>query len=160
MTNTTKLDESKEKINKLRESQQELLQDDEDAFAEVVPTLSVKQIEEMSGEELLAFNNYEEGKYYIGEPDFETQEDMILKAYKEFLKRPLPSFGPDLSEIDFDDFTYFIKPSDKVSNNWEEVPIEIKNTFDKIFSVDNSVTITPFSIEVVENTLTNNDVVS
>ena len=36
----------------------------------------------------------------------------------------------------------------------------IKNTFDKIFSVDNSVTITPFSIEVVENTLTNNDVVS
>ena len=77
MTNTTKLDESKEKINKLRESQQELLQDDEDAFAEIVPTLSVKQIEEMSAEELLAFNNYEEDKYYIDEPEFETQEELV-----------------------------------------------------------------------------------
>ena len=48
MTNTTKLEESKSKINKLRESQQELLQDDEDAFAEIVSNLSVKQIEEMN----------------------------------------------------------------------------------------------------------------
>lgn len=76
MTNT-KLDDSKLKINKLRESQQELLQDDEDAFAAIVNTLSVKQIEEMSAEELLAFNNYEENKWYIGEPDFETQEELV-----------------------------------------------------------------------------------
>ena len=77
MSNITRLDESKEKLNKLRESQKELLQEDEDAFAAVVPTLSVKQIEEMSDDELLAFNNYEEGKYYIGEPDFETKEDLV-----------------------------------------------------------------------------------
>lgn len=76
MTNT-KLDDSKLKINKLRESQQELLQDDEDAFAAIVNTLSVKQIEDMSAEELLAFNNYEEDKWYIGEPDFETQEELV-----------------------------------------------------------------------------------
>ena len=76
MTNT-KLDDSKLKITKLRESQQELLQDDEDAFAAVVSTLSVKQIEDMSAEELLAFNNYEEDKWYIGEPDFETQEELV-----------------------------------------------------------------------------------
>jgi Fe-S cluster assembly protein SufB len=55
-----------------------------------------------------------------------------LKAYKEFIKRPMPNFGPDLSEIDFNDFTYFIRPSDKVSANWEEVPETIKNTFDKL----------------------------
>ena len=55
-----------------------------------------------------------------------------LKAYNYFKDQPLPSFGPDLSEIDFNDFTYFIKPSDKVSNNWEEVPESIKNTFDKL----------------------------
>ena len=34
-----------------------------------------------------------------------------LKAYNEFVKRPLPSFGPDLSEIDFNDFTYFSSAS-------------------------------------------------
>ena len=77
MTNTTKLEESKSKINKLRESQQELLQDDEDAFAEVVSKLSVKQIEEMTAEELLAFNNYEEDKWYINEPEFENQEELV-----------------------------------------------------------------------------------
>ena len=77
MSNITRLDESKEKLNKLRESQKELLQEDEDAFAAVVPTLSVKQIEEMSDDELLAFNNYEEDRYYIGEPDFETKEDLV-----------------------------------------------------------------------------------
>lgn len=77
MSNVTRLDESKEKLNKLRESQKELLQEDEDAFAAVVPSLSVKQIEEMSDDELLAFNNYEEGKYYIGEPEFESKEDLV-----------------------------------------------------------------------------------
>jgi len=55
-----------------------------------------------------------------------------LKAYRYFVEAPLPSFGPDLSNIDFNDFTYFIKPSDKVSNDWEEVPETIKNTFDKL----------------------------
>ena len=55
-----------------------------------------------------------------------------LKAYEYFKNEPLPNFGPDLTEIDFNDFTYFIKPSDKVSNNWEDVPESIKNTFDKL----------------------------
>ena len=55
-----------------------------------------------------------------------------LKAYKHFCDQPLPSFGPDLSELDFNDFTYFIKPTDKVSNDWQEVPESIKNTFDKL----------------------------
>ena len=55
-----------------------------------------------------------------------------LKAYDYFVSQPLPSFGPDLTEIDFNDFTYFIKPSDKVSNDWNEVPETIKNTFDKL----------------------------
>lgn len=55
-----------------------------------------------------------------------------LKAYDYFVNQPLPSFGPSLEEIDFNDFTYFIKPSDKVSNNWEEVPETIKNTFYKL----------------------------
>ena len=77
MSNVTRLDESIEKVNQLRESQQELLQEDEDAFALVVGNLTVQQLEEMSDEELLAFNNYEEGKYYVEEPDFESQEDLV-----------------------------------------------------------------------------------
>lgn len=58
--------------------------------------------------------------------------DIRLKAYNEFVKRPLPSFGPDLSFIDFDDYTYFIKSSDKVEQRWEDVPEEIKKTFEKL----------------------------
>lgn len=65
-----------------------------------------------------------------GEPEWMLE--YRLKSYKEFVKRPLPSFGPDLKEINFDDFTYFIKPSEKVSASWEEVPETIKNTFDKL----------------------------
>jgi hypothetical protein len=77
MENVSKLDMSKEKLNMLRDSQKEILQEDEDAFSSIVETLSVKQIEEMSDDELLAFNNYEEGKYYIGEPDFEDKADLV-----------------------------------------------------------------------------------
>lgn len=55
-----------------------------------------------------------------------------LKAYKLFKQLPLPSFGPDLSNLDFDSFTYFIRPTEKVENSWEKVPEKIKETFDKL----------------------------
>ena len=55
-----------------------------------------------------------------------------LKAFHKFMEMPLPSFGPDLSDIDFQDFTYYIKPSEKVEKDWEEVPETIKNTFEKL----------------------------
>ena len=55
-----------------------------------------------------------------------------LNALKEFNRRPLPSWGPDLTHIDFDEYTYYIKPSDKTKSDWEEVPETIKNTFDKL----------------------------
>ncbi len=58
--------------------------------------------------------------------------DIRLKAYRQFVKMPLPSFGPDLSEIDFDDFTYYIKPADKVADDWSEVPKTIKETFNRL----------------------------
>ena len=55
-----------------------------------------------------------------------------LKAYDFFAKSPLPKFGTDLSQLDFNDYTYFIRTSDKLSNTWEEVPETIKDTFDKL----------------------------
>lgn len=55
-----------------------------------------------------------------------------LKALKAFKAMPLPKFGPDLSYLDFDSYTYFTRPSKKEAQNWEEVPETIKNTFDKL----------------------------
>ncbi|MCQ2087008.1 MAG: Fe-S cluster assembly protein SufB [Bacilli bacterium] len=55
-----------------------------------------------------------------------------LKALKAFERMPLPSFGPDLSYLDFDSYTYFTRPSKKEVQSWEEVPETIKNTFDKL----------------------------
>ena len=55
-----------------------------------------------------------------------------LKSYKAFLKLPLPSFGPDLSSLDYDTYTYFTRLSNKESQSWEEVPETVKNTFDKL----------------------------
>lgn len=77
MENLTSLDISKDKIQRMVDSQKEILQEDEDAFAEIVHTLTVKQIEEMSDDELLTFNNYAENCYYVGEPEFDSKEDLV-----------------------------------------------------------------------------------
>ena len=55
-----------------------------------------------------------------------------LKAYDSFLKQENPKFGPDLSQINFDDYTYYIKSSKQTENDWDEVPEVIKDTFDKL----------------------------
>lgn len=59
-----------------------------------------------------------------------------LESYENFLKIDNPSFGPDLSGIDFDDINYYVKASDNVSKNWDKVPDKIKNTFEKIGVVE------------------------
>ena len=55
-----------------------------------------------------------------------------LKSYKAFKKLPLPSFGPDLSSLDYDTYTYFTRLANKESQSWDEVPETVKNTFDKL----------------------------
>jgi Fe-S cluster assembly protein SufB len=55
-----------------------------------------------------------------------------LKAFQHFLERPMPEWGADLSTIDFDDIYYYIKPSDRQGDDWEDVPPYIKDTFDKL----------------------------
>ncbi len=55
-----------------------------------------------------------------------------LKSYKAFLKLPLPKFGPDLSSLDYDTYTYFTRLSNKESQSWDDVPETVKNTFDKL----------------------------
>jgi Fe-S cluster assembly protein SufB len=64
------------------------------------------------------------------EPQWMT--DFRLKSYAAFMKKPQPTWGPDLSGIDFDDITYFIKSTEKTEESWDDVPQEIKDTFDKL----------------------------
>ncbi len=55
-----------------------------------------------------------------------------LRAYDHFEKTPMPKWGPKLDMLDFDDYTYYIKPSEKQENSWDEVPETIKDTFDRL----------------------------
>ncbi len=64
------------------------------------------------------------------EPDW--MKKIRLKAYEIFLSKPVPTWGPDLSELNFDDLTYYTRQEDRKANNWEDVPKEIKDTFDRL----------------------------
>jgi len=55
-----------------------------------------------------------------------------LEALKAFYEIENPKWGPDLSEIDFNDIIYYIKPSENVEKDWNDVPSEIKETFEKL----------------------------
>jgi Fe-S cluster assembly protein SufB len=55
-----------------------------------------------------------------------------LNAYRIFVEKPLPTFGADLSPIDFDAITYYLKATDKQFTSWEDLPPEIKETYDRI----------------------------
>jgi Fe-S cluster assembly protein SufB len=55
-----------------------------------------------------------------------------LKALDHFLKRPMPKWGPDLSELDLDDIYYYVRPSEASEKSWDDVPETIRNTFDKL----------------------------
>ena len=58
--------------------------------------------------------------------------DFRLRALKAFRALPMPSYGPDLSFMDFDDYTYFTRVSDRESSSWEDVPETVKNTFERL----------------------------
>ncbi|MFB6191337.1 MAG: Fe-S cluster assembly protein SufB [Candidatus Nanohaloarchaea archaeon] len=55
-----------------------------------------------------------------------------LKAFRHFQKRPMPDWGPDLSELDFDEITPYLKADDTKSDDWDEIPDDIKETFDRL----------------------------
>ncbi|MGX7394537.1 Fe-S cluster assembly protein SufB [Carnobacterium mobile] len=58
--------------------------------------------------------------------------DFRLKSFRHFESRPMPKWGADLSEIDFDEITYYKKSSNKPERSWEDVPDKIKETFERI----------------------------
>jgi Fe-S cluster assembly protein SufB len=55
-----------------------------------------------------------------------------LKALAMFQKKPLPNWGAYLGDIDFDNIKYFVRSTEKQATSWEELPDEIKNTYDRL----------------------------
>ena len=55
-----------------------------------------------------------------------------LKALEMFQKKPLPNWGAYLGDIDFDNIKYFVRSTEKQATSWEELPDEIKNTYDRL----------------------------
>ena len=65
-----------------------------------------------------------------GEPDWMLE--FRLKSLRAFQVMRMPAFGPDLSFLDFDSYTYFTRPSKKEETDWNDVPETIKNTFQRL----------------------------
>jgi Fe-S cluster assembly protein SufB len=65
-----------------------------------------------------------------GEPEWMLEKR--LKSLRFFNEKPMPSWGPDLSELDLRELTLYVKPGEKKANSWDGVPKDIKETFDKL----------------------------
>ncbi|MCC6350308.1 MAG: Fe-S cluster assembly protein SufB [Candidatus Eisenbacteria bacterium] len=65
-----------------------------------------------------------------GEPQWMT--DYRVRALEIFEKKPLPTWGGDVSTIDFQDIYYYVKPTSEEAKSWEDVPDDMKRTFDKL----------------------------
>ena len=72
-------------------------------------------------EEISAFKN---------EPDWMLQ--YRLRAYEHFLKRPIPTWTDGLDKINFDNIVYYRKPSEREEKSWDDVPDQIKATFERL----------------------------
>ena len=58
--------------------------------------------------------------------------DMRLKALKFFERKPMPTWGADLSEIDFDNIKYFVRSTEGQAASWEELPEDIRTTYERL----------------------------
>src|SRR5260370_9729231 len=65
-----------------------------------------------------------------GEPEWML--DLRLKGLKLFRRKPMPDWGSDLSGIDFENIKYFVRSTEKQAASWDELPADIKNTYDKL----------------------------
>ncbi|MEI2727864.1 MAG: Fe-S cluster assembly protein SufB [Candidatus Nanopelagicales bacterium] len=58
--------------------------------------------------------------------------EMRLKGLKLFERKPMPTWGSDLSGIDFDNIKYFVRSTEQQAGSWEDLPDDIKNTYDRL----------------------------
>jgi Fe-S cluster assembly protein SufB len=78
----------------------------------------------------LSEDTVREMSWMKGEPQWMTERR--LKALRHFQRRPMPTWGGDMSGIDFNDIYYYIKPIDKQVSAWEQLPESVKATYDKL----------------------------
>ena len=72
----------------------------------------------------------EEISYMKGEPQW--MRDFRLRALRTFEKKPMPQWGGNLNDIDLQNIFYYIKPMENQGRTWEDVPADIKTTFDRL----------------------------
>jgi Fe-S cluster assembly protein SufB len=72
----------------------------------------------------------EQISYMKNEPEWMLE--FRLKAYEHFSNRPMPAWGPDLSGLNLDEIYYYVKPTEGQEKSWDDVPNDIKNTFDRL----------------------------
>ena len=68
--------------------------------------------------------------YQKNEPKW--MREFRLQAYEIFMSKPMPTWGPDLSQLNFDEIVYYIQPTDRKGRSWDEVPEDIKRTFERL----------------------------
>lgn len=78
----------------------------------------------------LSSNIVNEMSWMKGEPNW--MRDFRLKSLNRFQNRPLPTWGADVAAIDIDDIYYYVKPTDKLAKDWDDVPDSIKDTYEKL----------------------------
>ena len=59
-------------------------------------------------------------------------KEFRLKALEVYNKLELPTWGPDISELNMDEIATYVRPKTNLNNSWDDVPDDIKNTFDKL----------------------------
>lgn len=134
----SKFEESKNKVVMLKHYQQEILQDNEQSFSMQVRVLNVQMIDEMSDKEILKLNNYQEGKCYVQEPDFESQEDLV-KYVREVLRFLVQSYE-------------FTQEMDNMIKEVDELNNETANAIKTAFGFDGNDT-SVSSIDVVKKAI-------
>src|SRR5574339_294345 len=65
-----------------------------------------------------------------GEPEWMLE--FRLKALEHFQKRPMPNWGPTIKDLNFDEIYFYVKPTEKSEKSWDDVPDDIKRTFDRL----------------------------
>ena len=65
-----------------------------------------------------------------GEPEWMMK--FRLHAYRAFVKRPIPQWGANMNDLDLDDIHYYIKPTEQQERSWDDVPEDIRNTFERL----------------------------
>lgn len=101
------------------------------------------------GEYKYGFHNDDSAENYVFKSERGLSEEVIrqisahknepewmleyrLQAYKHFLARPMPTWGGALDEIDFENIYYYIKPTEGQADSWEDLPDDIKDTWDRL----------------------------